>query len=839
MFERGSISKEVFRQAMKQFAPLDNSIDSLNDSIKAMLELASELNETIVDKTTKEVHNQVAFLRKEANNIIAEIEKAKKTKLVGPWDGPARGPGGKFVPRPEKFSPFQRQTRRDFAKEVTAKMQTLASMSDSMTNIVDKLNMSAKERYKMEQSSIRLQQRTDRERLEMFDSIVKMYNEKLAIADANAEKIAKSTTKIIENIAKEQKAQDKLRMERQLVRKDDAANSRFNALSQQLSSNTGVISKLINLMSNRLAPRKAPRTSRVAGMSLAARIARVRASGHGGMLPTSSRMNQFMTVISLLIPPMKALGIAFGALAGLVLVAANGLRTMANRALNEGFTVGQAKTLADIAVSGMNRNNATSGLGFGAYRGLRLTPDEAMEITETATRALGGISNITREVFDTSARINKLWGATAQETADFYAQLKFGIRGTDFEVRELVGYIEKAASNIGVNTRELMQQIVDSGEEFYATARDGGKQFVRAAAALVRAKLDITAISSMASSMVSSFEGFLEKQASLQSYFPGLDLTNVMMESQFGDVASTARALQASLLQSGITDIREIPRSIRDSLAASVGLPLSQLTRVLDADLSAISDADIEQMAEMSPEAQSLARLLTSSDAMVEYLKSIATNISTIAAAPFFSRFSGNTTQAAADENRLKINRFGAWGGLASGAAAGALVGGLPGLGIGGLLGAIGGLTSTMGAQRILLGSSAQESSRISEYSRKMSENKFHIGGIAGNPRNNEDVPAMLQRGEAVLTRAQTSGLERLINSVSMVGVMGDRLEEFVKYNNETTNNNTPQRQVKQDNDDVVAKLNELIMLMKNGGLAVHMDGRKVGETLASAFSRG
>ena len=89
-------------------------------------------------------------------------------------------------------------------------------------------------------------------------------------------------------------------------------------------------------------------------------------------------------------------------------------------------------------------------------------------------------------------------------------------------------------------------------------------------------------------------------------------------------------------------------------------------------------------------------------------------------------------------------------------------------------------------------------------------------------------------------TDVQTDSLEQTASEFDTIYVRGETVfvQEIAKLSNFQSTTTDSQNNESESSSQVVKKLDELIGLMQNGGIAVKMDGRKVSKALATAHDK-
>lgn len=546
--------------------------------------------------------------------------------------------------------------------------------------------------------------------------------------------------------------------------------SQFN---RNIRENTGMLAKLINFL----------------GMGGVARRVSVAAAGHRRLAGVGA--GALALAIKGLITVFKTLAAFTVVLAGAMVLAAFRIRRAAASLFQEGFVARQVGDMMVMGTEAINRMRDRMGTGA-LITGALADPEEVTKVITALAGEMGSIHNITDDMLDTSLRLTGAWGATADQAAGFRSLLRDIYGENERLIQQDIMRVEQVAIHAGIPMVRLMEMIAETGDEFVASSQDGMINYVKSAAALAKARVDMQSLVSLADSMTGNFEGFLQKQASLQTLFPGMDLTGVMMASQFGTALDVAQHLQTALVGAGVTDISQMPRSFRNMLVSEFGIPLTQLTRIISEDLSAITEDDLIDIAPLEDSNERIARALSEGNPIVNALTSISNSLAAIAAFPIFRLFAGQGDDAdrrnvgmgfaglGAGAGGLTVALLGAkllgGAGLLGGGPVGGLVGGSIGAVGGGLLGLLApGFIERMGED--------VRGERAGPGGGRGIES-FHTGGIVRSRTAQDELIVMLQRGETVLTRSQTAGLQRMMKAVETLGDIGQKFQSTMGLGN-------------------------------------------------------
>lgn len=130
------------------------------------------------------------------------------------------------------------------------------------------------------------------------------------------------------------------------------------------------------------------------------------------------------------------------------------------------------------------------------------------------------------------------------------------------------------ANNIGAD--DLMRELASNAALLANAANRVPESLARAAIQAQRIGVSMQGAEGFANKITGDFDTYLEMQAKLQTVMPGLDLTNVMIASQFGSTGDVIQAIQGAF---GGRDIGQMPRSIRQMITSTTGISEEELVK--------------------------------------------------------------------------------------------------------------------------------------------------------------------------------------------------------------------------------------------------------------------
>lgn len=401
-------------------------------------------------------------------------------------------------------------------------------------------------------------------------------------------------------------------------------------------------------------------------------------------------------------------------------------------------------------------------------RGLILPTEEAAKVVSGLQSNLGEL-HVPRELNAQAGEMVSLFKMSSDEAAKFSATL-YRFAGRDSKaVTKTLQYVEAYSQKNGVNGAELMRTMSEHAEDFAKAGNMSAEAFARAAADSQRIGYNMSSMTHLADRLVDDFEGALKSQAELSTMFPGMDLSETIYASQFGTQEQVADSVKEMINGSGY-DINNLPRSFKNNLQKNLGLSASEIANIAGSkDISKF--ASVDQQDQMAMSERVLTKVFDGSTGglaeIIKLLKSIA-----FAVNPFSSMLNSWSDRTRSPEEEA--------------------------------------------ARAQPIGNSYKKGQEVLTYA-SAHMGKFHTGGIVGEPIPrfhtgllNNEMLAVLQKGEAVLTEEMQHGVTALAGS---------------------SNNGT-------DTTRVEALLSELISAVKNSETVIEMDAQKVGKAITKSFSR-
>jgi hypothetical protein len=281
--------------------------------------------------------------------------------------------------------------------------------------------------------------------------------------------------------------------------------------------------------------------------------------------------------------------------------------------------------------------------------------------------------------------------------------------------------IAKAFARVNkLNPADMMKDMASNTELFARFADRGSQSLLTALARARQMGVAIESTEGFANRMVDDFEGSLRMQAELQTIIPGIDLSAVQYAAQFGTAADVQTELQKSFSGAGLGSLSNAPRSIQNLVSRATGISL----------------ADIQGLSRTGPQAPGMQTFVTPglSDLDTAAMKAANTLLAL--------SVNGDALMAG-----IRTTEYGVTPTKSS------ITAGIPGY-----LHHSGGIVNGLGPSRLVASSAFASAPR------------FHSGFMP------DEVPAILQRGEAVLSRPQLRGLTKIMNLTALMSAVSQTI---------------------------------------------------------------
>lgn len=430
--------------------------------------------------------------------------------------------------------------------------------------------------------------------------------------------------------------------------------------------------------------------------------------------------------------------------------------------------------------------------------GVNLNRQQAAEIQSGVTNSLGGASLATQGFVASIGNLTKGYYASTEASTRFASALLRNNKFSEQAAINALNLVEKFGVGSGVSVAKLTETLAANTDLLARSTDKTGESLIRAAINADRLGVSLNSFEGLANRLVDDFESSLTRQAELQTFLPGMDLSETMFASQFGSSEQIQNALQKALRDTGLGDTSQIPRSLQNRLSSSLGMSLTDINNILGGSgvTSPIGQTD------------------SGTQGMQKFAKEIDTSVMNL----------GAFINGALDYAARKL-----------------------------FLGADG--TSSGGGSSVYQrGSSVRHNGGMVNGS-VMGNRSVSASAFSGAPRFHDglmpdEVPTILQMGEAVLSKSQLMGLTNLVNTSVVLGELGssvvsggatnissnDMVQKFSSFMNNESNTTTV---ANNGTGNIEHKLDELISAFKNMGISIDLDGKKVGHGLVEAFSRG
>jgi hypothetical protein len=209
------------------------------------------------------------------------------------------------------------------------------------------------------------------------------------------------------------------------------------------------------------------------------------------------------------------------------------------------------------------------------------------------------------------------------------------------KVEKLQNNFENIFKQKGLSPRIAMESIAKYSE---LLARNGNRfadSFARAAADAKKIGVDLSKVDQIGDSIISDFEGFLEKSAELGAMGFNLDTNTLAQLAESGDTGALFNELRSQLASTG-KDITKLRRSEQLALSGAFGISMSDIQRLAGKTPEETADPmDIQQNSLLSS-------ILVAMKLVTPFLMAIGATLGLIAMAVGAPGFAAGLTIAAA-----------------------------------------------------------------------------------------------------------------------------------------------------------------------------------------------
>lgn len=397
------------------------------------------------------------------------------------------------------------------------------------------------------------------------------------------------------------------------------------------------------------------------------------------------------------------------------------------------------RTFVDAGFSADQFYKATAKINEGMMdlrkRGLIGFDTEFAKAIAEARAALAPVMGDTapsNAVINNMIEMNRVFKVSLDTAAQFVTTMDTISKGDDKFGNRANTWLQKTAGVLGVTYRDLAESLAQNSELMYRYGQRGYEMLVKQAGVLKTMRVDMGAMSGFMDGIINDFSGWLDRQAKLQTAIPGLNLDDVMYESYFGTEVGVAKALKAALNERGITSVSDNQRAIQNIVQSNLGLSFKDIENILAGRGKDASFESIEKFNEASVVAQTqMLDSLGSDGLIVHFLRLIYDAITPL-------RWLNPTK----------------WGR------------------------SLMGMDSPDTPDRYDITSGA-----ALNYGQFHQPRKYHSGGIISSLARKllpNEIPAILQKGETVLTGLQLKGLGSLMEGVKSISKIGTQFKSML-----------------------------------------------------------
>ena len=201
------------------------------------------------------------------------------------------------------------------------------------------------------------------------------------------------------------------------------------------------------------------------------------------------------------------------------------------------------------------------------------------EFTDALAEIQKEFGVINKQTADDIAQVAKQKGVTAQALVAARRVFATQTLGDLNKVNEVQNKFLTIFEQKGLSAKVALESIAKYSELLARNGTRFATSFTRAAADAKKIGVDLSKIDQIGDSIISDFEGFLEKQAELGAMGFNFDSSRIAELAESGDTGALFTELRSQLAATG-KDITKLRRSERLALEGAFGINISELQRM-------------------------------------------------------------------------------------------------------------------------------------------------------------------------------------------------------------------------------------------------------------------
>lgn len=446
-------------------------------------------------------------------------------------------------------------------------------------------------------------------------------------------------------------------------------------------------------------------------------------------------------------------------------------------------------------------------IGQTLKRGLIIDSEEAAKSLIALQKELGNLE-VPGQLRNESAFLAKMYELTDEESAKFVTRMyRFHGENAD-RVLQISQYVQAFSKANNLNAKEVIQDMNQHAEDFAKSGNMSAEAFARATQHARRLGYEMSSITSLADKLVSDFEGALKTQAELNAIFPNMDMSQVMYASQFGTNEDISNAMK-QMLDNANLDFANMPRSFKLALSRDLGLSATELAQMIGGKPEDwVSPQEKDQVGFREAMMKSMFDLTGGIKEIIKLLGAIVMIVNPIYWIGRMSNAGDNYGTTVREDGTEVTKNFGV------------TITKRPG--------------EPLRASDMVFGPKMHTGGIVGKHGQPVSLGwhvvpKFHEGLLP------DEIPAILQKGEAVLTPKMLNNLTDMVNSMGTVQAVSETPQVRVGSNI----NSPTQEVIVLDTKNLEELLRQLLNVTKEGKtIQLNMDGREIGNAIVKANIR-
>ena len=302
-------------------------------------------------------------------------------------------------------------------------------------------------------------------------------------------------------------------------------------------------------------------------------------------IPGASGIAGFLNSLSVLKDAIMVVVGEFGLLATGLAAIALLLGALLIKAIKDAFDTFKELRKAgfDYAQSLQVQSISTRAFAGGPSAGVFGNQKDFAAATAAVATHLGSIYNVNQSLATEAARLVINYHVSADNAGKLVSQIQRLDHFSTATTTSTLRWTEAIARISGAPIGDVMNDVAQNSELMARYGVQGLKAFTQSVVQLRQMGVSMGTLENSANSMVDDFDGFLEKQAEIQTVLPNVNLDKVFyLEQTNAPIEQVGAALRDALKSGGLNNVSDLRfRSVQNMLSSALNIPLDQLQNLL------------------------------------------------------------------------------------------------------------------------------------------------------------------------------------------------------------------------------------------------------------------